>query len=580
MKQSIVRIRLLRILAALAVFVLVYNLFHIQVVEGEVWANMADNNRFRHLVQVAPRGNILTSDGVVLAQNLPGYDVALAYEFDRSRREQAIATLSELLNLDYDEVYAKVASHSRRFEPVVVARNIEYEQLVMLEECRHLIPGLVIQVNPRRHYPEPYLFSHGLGRVIARDYVGSQGLEKQWEEYLSGQDGNYVIQVDADSRPVGDAVYDKVAIPGNDLHLTLDAGLQRAAQASLQRVLAKLRENNNAPDAWAGAVVVLDPNTGRILAMVSEPTYDVNDPRSFAADGIEYDDAVPSWARTHFLDRTINYRKPVGSTIKMLTGMAALESGVVSANERILCRGHTRIDNQPTSCYARAAHGNVNMVRALEVSCNIYFGTLGARLGRDRFYQYLEIFGMGWEQRNAGFADIPQDEQRDALDYRRSRWADPWVGGHNVQIGYGQLNEFTPMQLANYVAMIANGGIHYRPYLVERITDHQGEVVEQFAPEIIAAHEFNPANLKLIREGMLAAGNTNYLRGIKPRVAGKTGTAEDGAGSPHAWWVGYGPYDDPEIVVAIFLERGTTGWRATEVARDIFDYWYQRQEQQ
>lgn len=575
MKQMRMRIRLLRLLAALAVFLLIYNLFHIQIVEGDMWSDMADNNRFRHLVQVAPRGSIFTADGLTLATNQPSYDVALAYEPDQGRRELAISTLSQYLGLDYEEVYATVADHQRRFEPVVVASNIEFEQVLYLEEHRYLIPGLVIQVNPRRHYPHSHMFSHILGRVIAMDYVGSAGLEKQWEEYLSGQNGHYVIQVNAFDRPVSDPVYEQEAIPGHNLHLTMDSGLQEAARNSLRRVLEKLRENGTAEDAWAGAVVVMNPDNGQILAMVSEPTFDINNPLSYTADGIEYDDDVPSWARTHSLDRTINYHKPVGSTIKMLTGMAALENGLVSGSERILCRGRTRINNHPTVCYGHVAHGNVNLVRALEVSCNIYFGTLGSRLGRDRFYEYVEIFGMGWEERNAGFKDIPLAEQRDALDYRR--WAENWVGGNNVQIAYGQMNEFTPMQVANYVSMIANGGTHYRPYLVEKITDFEGNVVEQIEPEIIAAHEFNPANLELIRKGMEAAGNTNYLRGISPRVAGKTGTAEDGSGDNHAWWVGYGPYDDPEIVVAVFLERGNLGWRATEVARDVFDYWFERQ---
>ncbi len=577
MKENLFRIQVLRVVATAVVLFLVYSLFHVQVVEGERWSSMAESNRFRRFTQVAPRGSIYSADGVTLATNIKTYDVAMSYEHDRQLREQAITTLCSLLNLDTDEVTQLLRTHQRKFEPVVVASGVSFEKVAMLEEHRYLIPGLVIQVNPRRHFPQPYLFSQPLGRVSAREYTGISGLERQWNDYLQGQSGSYIIQVNANHVPIGEPVYDREAVPGHDLQLTLDAELQQVAQDSLRRVLEKLRENETAENAWAGAVVVIDPNTGRILAMVSEPTFDINNPNSFVQGGIIYPEEVPSWARTHGLDRTVNYRKPIGSTMKMLTGMAALETGNVSSSETIRCTGRTEISNQPTQCYARTAHGNVDMIRALEVSCNIYFGNLGHRMGRDVFYQYLEIFGMGWEHRNAGFTDIPFGEQRDALDYRLR---DTWFGGHNVQIAYGQLNEFTPMQVANYVAMIANGGTHYKPYLVETITDYTGEVVEHFQPTIIKSHDFDPAHLETIRQGMLAAARGGHMRGVAQPTAGKTGTAEDRSppGNAHAWWVGYGPYDEPEIVVVVFLERGGLGLRAAEVGRDIFDFWYEHRQ--
>ena len=577
MKESIIRIQIMRIFAAVVVLLLVYNLFHVQIVEGERWSSMAESNRFRRFTQVAPRGSIYTADGVVLATNIKTYDIALSYEHDRQLREQAITTLCSLLGLEYEAVASKLAGHRRKFEPVVVARNVSFEQIVILEEHRYLIPGLVVQVNPRRYFPQSYLFSQPLGRVTPGDYTGVSGLERQWNDYLQGRDGSYIIQVNANHVPIGEPVYDQEAVPGQNLHLTLDAELQQVAQDSLRRVLQKLRDNGTAENAWAGAVVVIDPNTGRILAMVSEPTFDVNDPNSFARGGIVYPEEVPAWAQTHGLDRTYNYRKPIGSTMKMLTGMAALETGLVTARESLRCTGHTRIANQPTQCYARTAHGNVDMIRAIQVSCNIYFGNMGHRMGRDVFYEYLEIFGMGWERRNAGFTDIPYGEQRDALDYRLR---DTWFGGHNVQIAYGQLNEFTPLQLANYIAMIANGGIHYKPYLVETITDYQGEIVEHFQPTIINAYDFDPANMETIRRGMLAAAQGGHMRGVAVPTAGKTGTAEDSSppGDAHSWWVGYGPYDEPEIVVVVFMERGGLGLRAAEVGRDIFDFWYENRQ--
>ena len=170
----------------------------------------------------------------------------------------------------------------------------------------------------------------------------------------------------------------------------------------------------------------------------------------------------------------------------MVTGMAGLEYGVVTAREKIYAGGRTRINNQPVNDYGNAVFGNVDMRRALAVSSNIYFATVGSRLGSEKIYEYIEKFGMSRTQKNAGFDDIAQDEQV-------SSWTLPgrtWVGGHTVQISYGQLNEFTVMQMGNYVSMLANGGIHYKPYMVEKITDYRGETVEFFEPVVLDQQDF------------------------------------------------------------------------------------------
>lgn len=579
MKGPRLRIALLRIVAAVIAAVLIYNLFQIQVIEGSEWANVADNNRFRHLVELAPRGRVYSADGVELAASIPTYTVALADEQNKQRQEQTIVELARFLAMEPDAIRAKVKQHRRKFEPAVIATNVDYETILLLEEYKHLMPSLVIQIIPQRYYPQGELLAHSLGRVNEIDRRGVEGLEKRWDEYLQGTDGFSVIQVNADNRPVGDAINSMPAIPGANLHLTIDTGLQQAVQESLHRVLAKQRTTTKATDAWGGAAVVIDPNSGKILALVTEPNFNNNfrysDPWRDAPED------MPDWAKK-LLNKTYQYRRTVGSTFKMVVAMAGLEEGAITASEKIYAGGRTRINNQPVNDYGNQVYGNVDMRRALAVSSNIYFGTVGARLGSETIYDYIAKFGMDWEEKNAGFDDISQGEQERSLDYRRR--VKTWVGGNTVQISYGQLNEYTPLQMANYVSMLANGGMHYKPYLVERISDYTGETVIAFEPEIIDQQLFKPENLRVIREGMLqSAARSSFLKKLPFQVAGKTGTAEheySGRKDPnawrdsHSWWVGYAPFDQPEIAIVVFMEYGGVGSRSIEVARDIIDYYF------
>lgn len=580
MKQMQVRITILRLVAAAIIGVLIYNLFQIQIIEGQQWADIADNNRFRHLVDTAPRGQILSADGVELAGSLPGYEVALAFEQDLEKRDHAIELLSRFLEMEVDEIKEKLSKNYRRFEPTVIAKNVDFNTVLMLEENRHLIPGLVIQVKPQRVYPQQTLLAHALGHL--QEGKGASGLELQWEDYLRGENGFSVIQVNASGRPVGLPVNSKPAVPGNDLHLTIDAGLQQAVQDSLHRVLAKLREQHKLEDAWTGAVAVVDPNSGRILAMASEPSFDNNLKYNY-----QWPDELPKTETIRtYRDRVINWRQPVGSTFKMLTGLAALENGYVTGTEKIRDSGSTKIAGLTVNNYALAAYGNIDMRRALEVSSNIYFGTLGNRMGRELLYEYIDKFGMtgaanrespDYAMKNAGFTDIPLGEQIYSLDYYRERIRLnlPYYSSLSIQMSYGQLNEFTVMQMANYVSMLANGGTHYKPYLVDKITDTSGETVEQFEPEVIAEQNFDPDSLKVIREGMRAAASGGQFRTLPFKIAGKTGTAENGKSKDsHSWWVGYAPYDNPEIAIVVFLEYGGLGLRGTEVARDIINYYF------
>lgn len=576
MKQLLFRMHVLRLCAALVVAVLIYNLFHIQVIEGGHWRNTAENNRFRHLVQVAPRGKIISADGVDLASNIPGYSLSLAFDGDKSSRDKTVAALARLLELTEEEIDAmdeRISKYTRRFEPLELFRNVDFNKILLLEENRHLMPSLVIQVTPRRIYPQNELLAHALGRTV--DYTGREGLERSWNEHLTGTNGFSVVQVRAGGRPVGLPIISQVAVPGNNIILTIDSDLQRYSHEALLRGLVKSRETRMGEKAWSGAVVIMDPNTGKILAMVSEPTFDANAKYTAPI----WEDEVPLRVQNSYLNyRPIQYSRTVGSTFKMLVGLAALEEGKVTPTEKIYCGGPTWIvgrpgRDSPTTCYGGAVHGHIDMREAIRVSCNVYFGTLAYRLGYTKLSEYIELFGLGLSPYNAGFDDVPEQAPAKLPFFEKN----PLLG-NLVQMGYGQINEFTPLQMANYIAMIANGGIHYKPYMVDRIETAEGELVEQILPSILDTHQFKAAGLRSVQEGMLRMGQSNaFTRNLTVSVASKTGTAEQtGAGHPHGWWVGYAPYENPEIVVVVFLEHGGQGFRASEVAAEIINYYYTR----
>jgi penicillin-binding protein 2 len=578
MKQLLLRMHVLRLCAALVVAVLIYNLFHIQIIQGGHWRNTAENNRFRHLVQVAPRGKIITADGVELASNLPGYSVSLAFDGNRASRDKTVETLARLLELTEEDIEAmntRISDYRRSFEPLELFRNVDFNKILLLEENRHLMPSLVIQVTPRRVYPQDYLLGHALGRTI--DYTGREGLELSWNEHLTGTNGFSVVQVRAGGRPVGLPIISQVAVPGNNIILTIDSDLQHFTHEALLRGLAIARGTRMGAKAWSGSAVVMDPNTGRILALISEPSVNANAKYTPP----NWEEEVPYAVRgSNLFFRPVQYPRTVGSIFKMLVGLAALEEGKVTPTERIFCGGPTWIVGRrgidsPTICWEGTAHGHLDMREAIRLSCNVYFGTLAHRLGYNTLREYFDLFGIGPSPFNAGFDCLPLGEQGSANFASERR---PIFGGDVVQMGYGQINEFTALQMANYIAMLANGGIHYKPYMVDRVESAEGEIVEQILPTILNSHQFSAVNLRTVQEGMLRMGQSNAnTRNLTVSVAGKTGTAEQtGEGFPHGLWVGYAPFDNPEIVVVVILEHGGEGFMASRVAAEIINYYFTR----
>ncbi|NLJ33737.1 MAG: penicillin-binding protein 2 [Firmicutes bacterium] len=604
------RMRIFLLLVFLVFSLLVGRLGYLQLVQGEEYERLAAGNRIRILPLQSPRGEMFDRQGRVLVANRLAPTVSVI-PMDLQEQEDPLSVLErlgELLGFDVLEQFQdtiekkKARKEFRLFEPIRVATDVDIATLTAVEEHLMELPGVVIEEQPVRDYVMGDIGAHIVGyvREISReeleewrdkgyrmgDLVGKTGLERVFDGILRGEDGGRRVEVDAVGHPIRDQGK-KAPIQGNSLQLTLDAEIQAVATRVLRENLERLQTLAYKPmrNAVAGAVVVLDINSGAVRALVSEPSYD---PNIFTKEKL----SDSEWQKLNDpilkpqLNRVLRGEYPSGSTFKMLTAIAGLEKGIITPEDSINCTGfYWRVEPKRCWNWDRGGHGRVDLRRAIAESCNIYFYDLGYRTGINTLTEYADLFGMGKPTgielhpgEKGGFLATPQ--------WRREHFGEPWQPGETLSAAIGQgFSTATPLQMANYVAMIANGGIRYRPYLVDKIISPAGEIVEEFAPEILDRVAVAPETLKAVREGMRAVveprgtGYGTFVNCPVP-VAGKTGTAENPHGDSHGWFVGFAPAQRPEIALAVLIEQGGSGSSAAApVARDIFTAIYQENQQ-
>ncbi len=591
-----------RVLLALILLALLTRSAYLQVVRGAQFEQLARGNALRLLPLPAPRGRIFDRHHELMVGNRPAYHVSLVHP-GPGKVDEVIARLAPLLEMEVDEIREAIRRRADRlYEPVRLKLDVDPVTHSRVEENRGELPGVVVEVAPVRDYPGGSLAAHLLGYVgeidaleLARlegyrqgDIIGKMGLEAAYDAELRGRDGGRQVETDANNRPV--RVLGQVdPIPGNTLVLTIDAELQRVAEAALQATLAAVRAHPRTPyRATSGAVVVLKVNTGEVLVMASHPGFDPNQfasrtPRSYL-DALRADPLSP------FLNRVISGLYVPGSTFKMITAIAALEAGKVTLGETLVCTGTYRVTaDHSKRCWRSEGHGAVNIFDAISHSCNVFFFEMGRRVGVDLLAYYARAFGLG---QPTGIDLRPLEKAGTVPDreWKRSRFPrDPtfWLAEElDAAIGQG-FHEYTPLQLAHYVATIASGGIRYQPYLVSRVVDPSGRIVRESGPRVIGEAPVSSPTLAVIREGMrrtTVSGTAAWLFGprFKDRygfeVAGKTGTAEAPKGSgrdPNAWFLAFAPLDDPEIAIAVLVEEGGSGsLAAAPVARALIDHYF------
>lgn len=572
------RLRVLGILMVLVIAVLIGRAGYLQIYEGEYYAGLADGNRIRIIPAVAPRGTFYDRNGQLLVTNRPGFTVSLL-PLTSPIKEEVIERLSALVHVPVEDIKAKIAGHSG-FDPIRIKADVTPDIVSIIEEQKELYPGVMIENTPIRDYVLKQEGAHTFGYVSeindeelkekkadgykSGDIIGKFGLEKIYDKYVRGEDGGDQVEVDVSGKPVK-RLGRKVPVPGDDLVLTIDKDLQTAAEKAVDDRLAAIH-------ASAAAAVVLNPQTGEVLAMVSRPAFDPN----LFAHGISSKD----WAKLnnnpfHPMDnKTISGEYPPGSTFKIVTGTAALTEGKVAPEEKIFDSGHHWII--PKGNAEGEALGWINFQEALAHSDNVYFYEMGNRLGIDLLEKYARMFGLG--QRTG--IDLPYEAKGLVAnrEYKKKNFEDgDWYLSETFDAAIGQgFNLVTPLQAAMVMGEIAADGKRYKPHLVSRIQTQDGDVIKEFQPELLSELQV-PANvIKLVQEGLHDVTKfgtaASTFRGFPVDIAGKTGTAENSQGRDHGWFVAYGPFDNPNIVVAVIVEQGGFGSQsAVPIGREILE---------
>ena len=573
----IIRVFRLTIAVCVVFFILLTRLWYLQVIQTEKLRELSESNRLRLVPVAASRGTILDRNGEVLVNNTPSFSVAVIPQ-DVKDREWLLTALSRHLQTDREGLAERWDKGEGRakYYPIVLSSGITRSQLEYLEENRLWLPGLEIEMKPIREYPGGLLAAHLLGYLgeISEqeisddryreynlgDYIGKSGIERFWERELHGVNGGRQIEVDARGRFLR-TLTESRPVTGNSVILTIDKKIQKAAELAF--------------GDRAGAAVVMDVRSGEILAFASNPSFD---PALFAG-------RMPPEKWQSYLDdkrhplenKALKGQYPPGSTFKIITALAALDAGIIDANSTVVCKGSYTVGKTVFKCWNKHGHGSVNLKKALRESCDVYFYQLAERLGVDRIARTAREFGLG-EAMGIGL-----DNEKSGLiptaAWKEKKYGKKWFHGETLPVAIGQgFVLMTPIQLASMISTLANDGTVYRPRLVKRVVDPDGRVIKEFGPEVLKKVPDNPANFRLVKEGLLAVvnesgGTGGAARLYEVKVAGKTGTSQvvklrDDRGvvpyeyRDHALFVAFAPYEKPEVAVAVVIEHGEHGGAA------------------
>ena len=561
-----------------AFVVLFLRLFHLQVIEGEELRRLSENNCIRLKSIDPPRGLIFDRSGMMLVDNRPAFDLSVVLK-DARPVDATLQRLARILGLAPDALIRKVAESKNRvsYKPILLKQDIGRDALAAVEVHKFQLPGIVLDVKPRRQYISRKSAAHLLGYLgeinseelqcgdypgcRQGDFIGKFGVEKIFESMLRGERGGKQVEVDARGRVVK-VLKTVAAQPGFNLYLTIDQRLQQRAEALLQ-------DN-------AGAVVAMDPQTGQILIMASSPSFDQND----FVDGMTHDHwkTLISNTRRPMENKVIQAEYPPASTYKIVMAIAGLAEGVITTDTTFFCPGHYQLGNRVYRCWKKGGHGRINVVDALSESCDVFFYQVGQRLGVDRIAWYAKACGLGAP------TGLELDHEASGLvptaAWKKQRTGISWQRGETLSIAIGQgYNLATPLQMAVLTSAIANGGNRFKPQIVRRIESADGQVVQERTPEIVGKLPVEASTLDWVRKGLwlVVNGSRGTARKIRIKgieISGKTGTAqvfsrkknEDNRKTPvqahlkpHAWFVAYAPSEHPKIALAVIVEHGEHG---------------------
>ena len=660
------RILMLKILVIFIGIVFAFRLIDLQIINGASYREQSEKKMLRETTIEAPRGEIYDRNGVVLATSKLAYDVEIfkvgdenlnntllkllnileqnkdeytssfpmednEFHSDEDRKEicetydiDVESTTLEILDylyIKYDLNKLNVTNEVKNklvalryeigtnpfslFRSVTLAKDISYNSMAMIEELKSELPGVEINVNSKRYYPNGTIAAHLLGyvsKISSDEYkelknegytynsiIGKMGIETTMEAFLKGSNGIKRTEVDAEGEIAGEYIY-KEADSGNNVTLTIDYRLQEVAETNLKKIIDNIRTGapgySKKADATSGVVVAIDVNSSEILAMASYPTFD---PNEFVS-GIKYS----SWKKIMnntskpMFNRAISGTYSPGSTFKMLSALAGLDSKVITTTEKIKANGKYEYANHPMcwvySYYGRT-HGWVNVSDAIKVSCNCFFYEVGRRMGIDNLVKYCQMFGLG----NKTGVELYGESKGMIAGANKNM---DWYLGDTLSAVIGQsYNSFTPVQLANYIATLANGGTLNRATLIKNVVNAEDEYVSS---EDLLAHvekitgykfistrlDLNQQHVDAVVEGMKSVtseqGGTSYIvfKNSDIEVAGKTGTAQVSSGHPNGVFVGFAPIENPQIAVVAIVEHGDSGTAVANIVKPILEEYF------
>jgi penicillin-binding protein 2 len=564
-----------------AFLVVIGQLWYLQVLEGGHFLDASDKNRIRVRPVAAPRGILFDRHGLPLVDNRPAFTLSLIpRELDREseRRDAVLGRVASLLHIPYEELSDAVARvPPDSLAPVRIRRGLTLEDVAKVEEWKLELPGVIVEVEPQRTYPTSRFAAHLLGyvreaseeqlrqgRFRRGDMVGQTGLERLLDEFLRGRDGGEQIEVDAMGRSVR-LIRQTEPEAGAQVHTTIDRRVQETAERALE--------------GRAGAVVVMDPRNGDVLAMVSQPAFEI-DRFTGNIDRAAWLSMLKDPGHP-MLNRAVQSQYAPGSVFKIIVTAAGLQEGTLVPGDHVNCTGEFHLGGRTWKDWKKGGHGTVDLHRAIVQSCDVFFYQAGLKVGPSTMARYSRMFGLGdltgidlgGEKRG----NIPQPR------IRLGRRGTSWHGGETVNMSIGQGAVLvTPMQVARFMAAVANEGVLWKPRLVDRVERPARGVVWSDPGKVMGHVELSPVVWAFLRHALWSVVNEGGTGGGARipglDVAGKTGTAQivsnskSEKGEDHAWFTAFAPANDPEVVVVVIVERGGHGGSvAAPIAKKILE---------
>lgn len=594
------RVRILSVFLGFFFVILIARTWYLQIMKGGYFKDRSERQRIRIERVISPRGEFVDRNGILLGDTKPGFNLTITLE-DIQDLDQTLERLSRLLGIPaadfHHTIRAARENGVRVFQAIRLLSNVDWETVALIEVNHMDLGGVSITPEPFRNYRDGDLFAHLFGYIgeinpaelmsdtyrgyRIGDVVGKAGLEKSLESFLKGMDGERQIEVNSLGRVIEEISF-RPPESGSRAVLTIDYDLQKALEDAFGNDV--------------GAGVVVNPNNGEVLAMISRPAYDPNlFPGGIAREEWKHLIADPNHPLTN---KAIYGQYPPGSVFKIVMAIAALEEHRISPKDTLYCRGYTPFGGRDYRCWKKQGHGSVDLYRALVESCDVYFYEMGQRLGIDKIAYYAKGLGLGH------LTGIAVDGEKPGLiptrEWKKKATGEPWYPGENLSAAIGQGYVLvTPLQLANLSAAVASGGTVYQPHLVKRIENYKGETLKAFSPQVLSRIRISPETLSMVRnalEGVVSqpqgTGGKARINGI--RIAGKTGTAQvirmkqqdekmskelEKKFQDHAWFVACAPMEKPEIAAAVIMEHGGHGGSAAApIVRKVMEAYFKKTE--